>query len=205
MRFDWMITNDKLCINRKVMIMTYFKFLFQSSPGGIESFRKSQSHNSRFAYWNWKYARTDNNWTATSLLLKLIHLTGPCETDLTFILCYPMYRSIVSLIERFVSLTTGSTGEERVIKETNMSIFTKETELKGDRSGLMGSCVWNEMDLSALAWLCFMVYFMALSVSRLCSIERLDDWEMMNYQGFGRKRSWYNRVTIPAFAWIVWE
>jgi hypothetical protein len=40
-----------------------------------------------------------------------------------------------------------------------------------------------------------------LSISRLISIGWQDDWSMMNWEGFGRKRSWPNWGTIPAFAW----
>jgi hypothetical protein len=40
-----------------------------------------------------------------------------------------------------------------------------------------------------------------LSVAKLLGVERVDDRLINIWKGFGRKRSWLNRGTIPAFAW----
>jgi hypothetical protein len=40
------------------------------------------------------------------------------------------------------------------------------------------------------------VYFITLKMAELYSVELLDDWCMTNWNGFGRKRSWPNRIPV---------
>jgi hypothetical protein len=44
-------------------------------------------------------------------------------------------------------------------------------------------------------------YLKTVSVARPHSVERIDDRLMMNWNGFGRKRSWSIRGTIAESSW----
>jgi hypothetical protein len=60
-------------------------------------------------------------------------------------------------------------------------------------------------EAQSIVTLFFLVgYLTIVWVARLCSVEWYHDRWMMNWKGFGRKRSWPNQDTIPAFAWKNW-
>jgi hypothetical protein len=49
-----------------------------------------------------------------------------------------------------------------------------------------------------------MAYFATLLLSTLYSVKWQDDCGMMNWTTYGKKWSWPNGCTIPAFAWTDW-
>jgi hypothetical protein len=65
----------------------------------------------------------------------------------------------------------------------------------------MLSTRWNSLWECLLTVIFFVGYFIMVSVATLQSIEWKDDCWMMNCKGLGRKQSWPNWGSIPAFAW----